>query len=205
MARVKVFIDYQNVYEDARRAFFGHADPVVRGQFSPRRLGEVLLRRPETSLRALTLIRVYAGRPSTKDAKTYGAHMRQESAWSREKDVTIVARPLRYPRNWPTERAQQKGIDVHLAVDLIRGYVMDEFDIGIVASTDTDLVPALEAVWRFDRKLGYDPVEVCAWRQGDFAKQLRIEEQPIWCHALKLPDFNRVADLTDYNVRSERP
>ena len=109
MARVKVFIDYQNVYEDARRAFFGHADPVVRGQFSPRRLGEVLLRRPETSLRALTLIRVYAGRPSTKDAKTYGAHMRQESAWSREKDVTIVARRFAIPETGPRRERNRKA------------------------------------------------------------------------------------------------
>ncbi len=66
----------------------------------------------------------------------------------------MLARSLRYPRNWPNERPQEKGIDVQLAVDLVRGYVAQEFDIGIVASTDTDLLPAIEAVIEFDRKLG---------------------------------------------------
>lgn len=201
MPRVKVFIDYQNVYVDARRAFFGFTDPVSRGQFSPRRLGEVLLRGPDTTGRTLSEVRVYAGRPSPKDSKTYGAHMRQESVWSKQANVTVVTRQLRYPRNWPTEKAVQKGIDVHLAVDLIRGYVMDEFDIGIVASTDTDLVPALEAVFEFDRRRGYQPVEVCAWKTATFLKQLRIEGRSIWCHELREPDYNRVADLTDYNIR----
>lgn len=117
MPRIKVFIDYQNVYEDARRAFFGLGDPVSSGQISPRRLGELLLRRPNTTGRTLIEARVYAGRPSPKDPRTYGAHMRQANAWTNEANVAVVTRSLRYPRNWPNEKPVQKGIDVHLAVD----------------------------------------------------------------------------------------
>jgi len=199
--RVKVFIDYQNVREDARRAFFGPADSVVKGQVHPRRLGEILLRREGVTDRKLTEVRVYAGRPGSKDSRTYGAHMRQSSGWERQENLVLVTRPLRYPPNWPDEKAEQKGIDVHLAVDLIRGYVMDEFDIGIVASTDTDLVPALEAVIQFDRGKGYPPVEVAAWRTKDFVKRLRVDGYDLWCHELKETDFRRVSDTTDYNVR----
>ena len=32
--------------------------------------------------------------------------------------ITAIRRPLRYPRGWPTIPAQEKGVDVALAVDL---------------------------------------------------------------------------------------
>jgi uncharacterized LabA/DUF88 family protein len=159
-----------------------------------------VLGRRNTTGRRIAEVRMYAGRPSSKDSKTYAAHMRQANAWAKE-GVAVITRPLRYPHDWPSRPPVQKGIDVELAVDLIRGYVMDEFDVGIVASTDTDLLPAIESIWRFDRKRGYDPVEVCAWKAEGFAKQLRLEGQTLWCHQLARSDYERVADRNDYNVR----
>jgi len=203
MTRVKIFIDAQNVYRDARRSFFTPGDSAVKGQISPRRFGEAVVGlRKEPDDRNLTQIRVYTGRPSSaRDSKTYGAHMRQCARWSQEPDVLVIARSLRYPRNWPTERPQEKGIDVHLAVDLVRGYALNEFDIGVVASTDTDLVPALEAVFELDRKSGYAPVEVCAWFDDSYSKQLRVAGHDVYCHEFPLQIYNRVADINDYNVR----
>jgi uncharacterized LabA/DUF88 family protein len=158
--------------------------------------------RKEPTVRDLVQVRIYSGRPSSaRDPKTYGAHMRQCERWGRELNVLVIARSLRYPRNWPAERAQEKGIDVHLAVDLVRGYALDEFDIGVVASTDTDLVPALEAVFDLDRKLGYPPIEVCTWFEEAFSKQLRVAGRDVFCHEFPLQMYNRVADLTDHNVR----
>jgi len=203
MVRVKVFIDAQNLYRDARRAFFSNFDSGTKGQVSPRRFGELLVAlRKEPPDRQLAQVRVYTGRPnSTRDPKTYGAHMRQSARWSRDKDVLVIARSLRYPRNWPDERPQEKGIDVQLAVDLVRGYVADEFDIGIVASTDTDLVPAVEALFELDKHRGYDPVEVSVWHEGANPKQLRVAGKVLYCHDLALNLYNRAADPTDYNVR----
>ena len=161
MPRLKVFIDAQNVYRDARRSFFSPVDPSFMGQISPRRFGEAVTgSRKEPAGRKLTEVRIYTGRPSSaRDSKTYGAHMRQCARWGSDRDVLVIARSLRYSRNWPAERPQEKGIDVHLAVDLVRGYALGDSDIGVVASTDTDLVPALEAVFDLDRGLGYAPIE----------------------------------------------
>lgn len=157
--------------------------------------------RAEPPGRELTQVRVYTGRPSSsRDPKTYGAHMRQCARWAKDRDVVVVPRSIRYPRNWPSEPAQEKGIDVHLAVDLVRGYVADEFDIGIVASTDTDLLPAIEALFELDRRKGYEPVEVCAWQSGDNPKQLRMGARKLWCHPLERKQYNHVRDLTDYNI-----
>lgn len=203
MPKVKVFIDAQNCYRDARRTFFTPADPSVRGQISPRRYGEVVVAlRNVPADRQLLQVRVYSGRPnSTREPKTYAAHMRQCAAWARQKDVVVLARSLRYPRNWPNERAQEKGIDVQLAVDFVRGYAAQEFDIGILASTDTDLLPAIEAVIEFDRKLGYDPVEVCAWHAQGYSQMLRIAGGNLYGHDLPVHVYNRVADSADYNVK----
>jgi uncharacterized LabA/DUF88 family protein len=71
--------------------------------------------------------------------------MKQRTAWER-RGVKVFARPLRYPRKWPSEKALEKGVDVALAVDLVFNAARRYYDVAVVASTDTDLVPALEAV-----------------------------------------------------------
>ncbi len=81
-------------------------------------------------------------------------------------------RPLRYPGDWPRSKAEQKGVDVALAVDLVFGAARTSFDVAIVASTDTDLVPALEAICNLRRAWGAPVVEVAAWAPNN--KRLRV-------------------------------
>lgn len=45
-----------------------------------------------------------------------------------------------------TERLREKGIDVKLATDLIVGAVDDKYDIAILVSSDSDLIPAIDWV-----------------------------------------------------------
>lgn len=53
-------------------------------------------------------------------------------------------------------RSREKGIDVKLAVDLLVGALDDKYDTAIVASSDTDLVPAIDIVrHRFKKKIEY--------------------------------------------------
>lgn len=44
------------------------------------------------------------------------------------------------------ERLREKGIDVKLATDLIVGAVDDKYDVAVVVSSDSDLVPAIDWV-----------------------------------------------------------
>src|SRR4051812_33793774 len=122
MPRVVVFIDAQNLYNDARRAFCRRTDPATHGQVDPMRLGRLLVsKKPHGAEEGRTLeeVRVYRGRPdSTKESKTYGAHMRQCDAW--EKDgANVITRPLRYPGDWPDSPPEEKGVDVAIAVDMV--------------------------------------------------------------------------------------
>lgn len=53
-------------------------------------------------------------------------------------------------------RDREKGIDVKIAVDLIAGALDGKYDIAILVSSDTDLVPAIDWVRnRTDKKVEY--------------------------------------------------
>lgn len=95
------------------------------------------------------------GHPSQRnDPREYARAQRQRQHWERASDkVTILHRTLRYPRNWQPgdpEKPREKGIDVMLAMDLVRGACDATsdctFDLAILVSADTDLLPAVEFV-----------------------------------------------------------
>jgi uncharacterized LabA/DUF88 family protein len=200
--RVVVFIDEANVYHDARRAFHAAGSPAPCGQVKPMRYAELIAsRQPLGSAgdRRLTEARVYTGRPSQKhDPGSYAAHRRQIDAWEKA-GVTVKTRTLRYPQDWPTVRPRQKGVDVQIAIDMVLMAVNRELDVAILASTDTDLRPAVEALHALPAEIR-PVVEVAAWKRGGFAKRLNLPNVHVWCHYLEEQDYRAVADHRDYNV-----
>jgi hypothetical protein len=131
--RVWVFIDAQNLYRDARDAFHRRGDPSSYGQVQPRQFGELVTSRGSGRTqrpRQLEEVRIYTGTPSSsKEPKANAAHMKQRAAWESQ-GVKVFARPLRYPRNWPVEKALEKGVDVALAVDLVFNGARRFYDVG---------------------------------------------------------------------------
>jgi hypothetical protein len=112
----------------------------------------------------------------------------------------VITRTLRYPLNWPVERAQEKGIDVSLAVDFVVMAVRGEYDV-VIMSTDTDLKPALEALNTLKGNKAYPRSEVAAWSVPDaHSRRLAIDAANLWCHWLSKQDYDGLADPTDYNV-----
>ncbi len=205
MTRVKVFIDYQNAYSLAREAFGNpDVDIFTFGQVSPRRLGVLLKTNGEAvdAQRELTEVRVYRGEPSAKHSPVgQRACQRQVRFWDAQAAVMSVSRPLHYrPIAWdrggrPTRwEVREKGIDVLIAIDMVMGAVRDEYDVAVLVSADTDLVPALEAVLMLDKR-----VEVASWRpEHGWGKRLNVQGQNLWCHWLERADFDHVRDDTDY-------
>jgi uncharacterized LabA/DUF88 family protein len=200
-----LFVDYQNVYMGARRAFFERTVPSACGQFDPVRLGEFLVASSPFD-RHLHEVRVYRGRPdATLDQRGHAACTRQSDIWSQDPRVKAVHRTLRYPYGWPErsalgEKPQEKGIDVALAIDFAMMGHRNEYDVGILFSTDTDLKPALEAVAGARAAQQSGPrAEVAAWSMaGRHSSRLSIPEAPLWCHWLDEDVYNKVADLRRY-------
>lgn len=187
------------MYRSARDAFFDDDASHINGQFDPIALANLICdRKPfgtAKEVRELSEVRIYTGRPNpSRDPKTYGSHRKQCAEWER-KGVIVIPRSLRYPHNWPKFPAQEKGIDVALAIDFVVMAIDNKYDIGIIASTDTDLKPAIEYV----HSKGAPAVEVVAWR-GKTKNRLSIKEKHLWCHFLYKEDYDRVADRTYYTV-----
>jgi len=197
--RVMVFLDYQNCYRGAREAFGMENLAHWEGQFDPVRLGNILaLRQPgqPTGERKLCGVRLYRGQPSSsKDPKGYAANRRQTQTWE-DRGCVVINRPLRYPGAWPRVREGEKGIDVQLAIDFVTHAIHDAYDIGILMSTDTDLVPALEAVLDIGKRC-----EVATWRGPGYRRRLSVKGREMWCHWVDSVTYGRVADPTDYNRR----
>ncbi len=199
MERVVVFVDAQNFYRSAKRAFFEPEEPVRNGQFHPRALGEHLASRD--SGRTLEEVRVYTGRPGGfLQPRAHAANLRQCQAWERD-GCYVFSRPLRYPHRWPHnaggQRPEEKGIDVAIALDMVRLAMSGSYDIAILCSADTDLVPAVEAV--LDGGGGHR-VEVAGWRAEHYRQRLSLKGRRLWCHWLRRADFDAVRDDTDYNL-----
>lgn len=49
----------------------------------------------------------------------------------------------------------EKGVDVQIAVDLVRGAIKDEYDRAYVISSDTDLLPAIQTAKEEGKKVIY--------------------------------------------------
>lgn len=185
-----VFVDYQNVHFTALESFCDYQAPPEHHLIDPVALASLVTRHraPGGDLQA---IRIYRGRPSPDKQRTLtAANDRQAEAWKRDERVTVIRRPLKYPRGYGEagcyERPREKGIDVSLAVDVVRMAIRKEYEVGIILSRDTDLVPAIEAVV----ELGSAHIEVATWAG---ASRLRLPSRKLWCHYLSRQDFETVS------------
>ncbi len=194
-----LFIDAQNFYNGARRAFFSPSDSHLYGQFKPMELANLICSSSPPGIpRKVHQVRIYTGSPdATKEPKTYAAHMKQRQTWL-DVGAKVITRTLRYPEDWPASKAQQKGIDVALAIDFVALALDGEYDVGVIASTDSDLKPALEYVHR--KCIDKCHIEVAAWISSQSKSMLTIPSSGIWYHRLKMADYDSIADLVDYNI-----
>lgn len=203
MTRVAVFLDYQNVYQGARRAFGWGERHFTFGQVHPRRLGLLLVQLGQVVdvSRELEYVRAYRGEPSARHSRTaQAASQRQLERWNGQERVAGITRPLRYYRAGHNRLggevfdAREKGIDVLLALDLVMGAMRDEYDVAVVFSGDSDLAPALETVLELGKRC-----EVAAWSSKHArSPRLRAHGANVWCHWLDLGHYNVVRDPTDY-------
>ena len=100
--------------------------------------------------------------------------------------------------DYPASKPEEKGIDVQIALDYVMMAVRGEYDIGVLMSGDTDLLPALEEVSRLDNTVA----EVAAWRPpARDGRRLRLKNTRIHCHWIDQQTYATIQDHTDYTTR----
>jgi uncharacterized LabA/DUF88 family protein len=195
--RVAVFIDWQNAYQAARRAFALQQMPTERGVFSPYKLAQHLAAGNDRGADGkLVRVEIHRGLPnSNRDPVGYAANRRQSRAWMTEAPEIMIpmVRPLRYPRNGKGT-PEEKGIDVRLALSAVEHALLDNCEVSIIFSHDTDLVPAIETISRITSP---NHVETASWVSPSHNSRLR-SKPPVFHHALSEDVFRRVETPINY-------
>lgn len=195
MPECVVFVDYQNFYKGAREAFGWENDAGQFGNFRPLALGRLVC----GDERTLKEVRVYTGLAAPERNRPLHAMMnRRIEAWrAADPDrVKVFPRTLRYP----PPQGREKGVDVHLAVDFVRLAIEERYDVAILCSADTDLLPALEFVARrFPEKM----IETIAWApipscEGNVAAPLDPSGGGVTRRRVSDAEFRYLADKTNY-------
>ena len=194
MATAHLFIDYQNVHFTAWECFSAYGTPVWQSLVHPVKFAEQI--RAARSAKGyddieFTKIHVFRGMPSRRNEPNQHARVqRQASNWTRDRRVMMNLRSLRYPRAWPDDAAQEKGVDVALAIGIVRASLEGHADVLVVATRDTDIVPALDLV----QADGTSSLELATWAGQS---QLVLSPKPNSV-TLDKGAFQRSRDTADY-------
>lgn len=188
--QVCVVIDYQNIHLTARDQFSPPGTPPEQVLIDPLRFAERALtvrasrQRDEAQQSArLADVKVFRGAPSNaREPRLYAITQRQRSEWTRDPRVEVTYRTLRYPPNWPSKPAREKGIDVLVALTVVKIATLGAFDVVMLASHDTDLEPALELAVAD----GQSKIETIGW---EGCRVLRPSGKRLWHTALSAADL----------------
>jgi uncharacterized LabA/DUF88 family protein len=189
--RVAVFIDYENTHRTGHQLFSGPGRSRHETAIDPRLIADAVLAKRIPS-GELSAVHVFRGRPLPQfQPKATSANDMLAAQWSKDPRVHVVRRDLKYVKQIDgTFRAQEKGIDVALAIALVEGAINRRFDVGILFSNDTDQLPTLEFAFTQTKT----QIEIACWQTAKplwFPAGLRgfPPARLPYCHFLTENDF----------------
>jgi uncharacterized LabA/DUF88 family protein len=154
--RAVAFFDGQNLFHAAKEAF-GYSFP----NFDPLKLAEAVCAARGWGL---ARARFYTGVPSAQDDPTWNRFWNAKLAVLGTRNVVTFSRPLRYQnrriklpdgREYTTLVGHEKGVDIRLALDVVRLALDGAFDVALLFSQDQDLSEVAQEIrqisGRYDR------------------------------------------------------
>lgn len=195
---IGVFIDYENCRRNAKDCFLPLGSQPYEGVFDPISLAQniVAQRTKGGHPSVLSKVWVFRGEPNPERQPKAAANFQRLAAkWKADDKCEMCPRDLKY-RFWDdgTFTAQEKGVDVELAVTAIRHAMESTYDVIVIFSSDTDLLPAVELI------VSSTPthVEVAAWAaEGVYPlslKRVAGSKRMPFCHFLSESVFDAVRD-----------
>ncbi len=146
-----VFIDGSNLYFKLKEFRKKLNEDLRLLNFNFRKFAEWLADDNE-----LVEIRYYVGAVkrqinNPKSEKMYADQQKLLRRLQQQKVITTMGVLIRHP----DKTYHEKGVDVRLAVEMIRFARQNKYDIAYLLSSDTDLVPAIEEVQAFGKAVQY--------------------------------------------------
>lgn len=221
MLRACVVMDYQNVHLTARDVFVAR-QPEWQALIHPMNFARCAVARRNANQREgyehcqLERVEVFRGLPSSEhDPYQHGACTAQADQWRRD-GADVVLRDLKYRYDRQADgsarrdvngkkvvqgRPREKGIDVLVALACVRAALDPAIDLVMLASRDTDLVPALDEVYDMGIQRGAR-IETLTWddpAEGRRFGSLRPSRpRKIWNTNLGRREFEASLDRRDY-------
>lgn len=151
MKRAFVFIDGSNFYFKLKRLVNDFDDDLHLLDFSFRQFAKWLVKPNK-----LIEIHYYIGaikrrRGNTKSEKMYANQQRLIGKLQQQDIFITLGQVIQHP----DQTYHEKGVDVRLAVEMIRFARQNKYDQAYLASSDTDLVAAVEEVQSFGKIIQY--------------------------------------------------
>jgi hypothetical protein len=218
--RASIVIDYQDVHLTGH-GLFASTRPLPRHEtlVDPRLFAGQLVRTRSQRQRAgmshavIRRVLVFRGQPSPEhDSAGYARNQAQRAHWERDGRVHVTLRPLKYDYERaddgrPATDAEgnkivigkrEKGVDVLCALALVREAHDPATDLVILASSDSDLAPALDEVLRLrtvkmETFCWYDDVQRLGYQLHPMDRTRRV-----WNTRLGEAAFRACWDVTDY-------
>jgi uncharacterized LabA/DUF88 family protein len=147
LKRCVVFIDGQNLYHCVRETF-GYSHP----NYDVLKLARTVCEREGW---LLSEARFYTGVPDARDDAQWNSFWSKKLLAVTRQGVHVYSRPLRYRNRviklsggttLTTRIGEEKGIDVRIAIDIIRLAHRNAYDVALVFSQDQDLSEVADEV-----------------------------------------------------------
>jgi uncharacterized LabA/DUF88 family protein len=201
MTRVISFIDGQNLFYAARQAF-GYSSP----NYDPKRLTELV-----AGSRGWTVagVQFYTGMPDLHDNPFWHRFWTAKCAVMRDQGVATFTRPLRYRDETvelpgggivTTRIGREKGIDVRIALDIVRLARSGALDVALVFSQDQDLSEVANEVRAIAREQGRWIKMACAFPASPAYANRRGIDKTDWIR-LDQATYDQAIDPRDYRPR----
>mgnify|MGYP001607665714 FL=1 len=151
--RVIVFIDGNNFYYKLRDIISGKSEIFKLIDFNYQEFSENL-----TKDNVLVEVRYYIGAVKRQDGqnkekseKLYANQQKLLAKLQQQNIPAILGNLIQHP----DKSFHEKGVDVRIAVEMIRLAHKNKYDIAYLLSSDTDLVPAVEEVRSLNKQVYY--------------------------------------------------
>ena len=199
--RVISFIDGQNLYHSARQAF-GYTYP----NFDPVRLTQVVA---AAAAWIVAGTRFYTGVPDQNDNRPWYEFWTAKCAVMGTQGVVAFTRPLTYqtetvevPGGGKTavRVGREKGIDVRIALDIVRLARSGALDVALVFSQDQDLSEVANEVCAIAREQGRWIKMACAYPASPTYANRRGIDKTDWIR-LDQATYELALDPRDYRPK----
>ena len=199
IVRAAAFIDGQNLFHSAKEAF-GYTFPSYDAIALAKRVCE---------MKGWTLVhtRFYTGIPDASDDARWNRFWAAKLAvMGRQTGVSVFSRPLKYRNqtvkltggsNYTFLVGQEKGIDVRLALDVVRLAREQLYDVAVVFSQDQDLSEAADEIKLIAREQKRWIKIACAYPSSPTSKNTRGINQTDWIK-IDRATYDTCLDPRDY-------